>query len=205
MKKGFTLVEMLVVIGIISVLAAAAIGGFAGATKKAQIARGRELVSNVATALSAIYQETGRWPEALVDANGGDEYKLGKIAGAVLARKGVFSLSCQKNRETGKYELTGVDRFGVLDPWAEQTMRNDQNAGVGTRVPSGGTVGDHIVRFAIDVEGEGLVKATVCGKSITVRAQAIAWSCGPDGKFDSLDKMGRSDDIFSFREGQIVK
>ena len=42
MKKGFTLVEMLVVIGIISVLAAAAIGGFAGATKKAQIARGRE-------------------------------------------------------------------------------------------------------------------------------------------------------------------
>ena len=205
MKKGFTLVEMLVVIGIISVLAAAAIGGFAGATKKAQIARGRELVSNVATALSAIYQETGRWPEALVDANGGDEYKLGKIAGAVLARKEVFSLSCQKNKDTGKYELTGVDKFGVLDPWGQQTMRNDQNAGIGTRVPSGGTVGDHIVRFAIDVEGEGLVKATVCGKSITVRAQAIAWSCGPDGKFDSLDKMGRSDDIFSFREGQIVK
>ena len=65
--------------------------------------------------------------------------------------------------------------------------------------------GDHIIRFAIDVEGEGLVKATVCGQSITVRAQAIAWSCGPDGKFDGLDKMGRSDDIFSFREGQIVK
>ena len=205
MKKGSTLVEMLVVIGIIAVLAAAAIGGFAGATKKAQIARGRELVSNVATALSTIYQESGRWPQSLVDANGGDEYRLGKVAGAVLARKGVLSLSCQKNRETGAYELTGVDKFGVVDPWAQQTMRKDANAGIGTKVASGGTVGDHIIRFAIDVEGEGLVKATVCGQSITVRAQAIAWSCGPDGKFDGLDKMGRSDDIFSFREGQIVK
>ena len=150
MKKGFTLVEMLVVIGIIAVLAAAAIGGFAGATKKAQIARGRELVSNVATALSAIYQESGRWPQALVDANGADEYRLGNVAGAVLARKGVLSLSCQKNRETGAYELTGVDKFGVVDPWAQQTMRKDANAGIGTKVASGGTVGDHIGRGACE-------------------------------------------------------
>ena len=204
MKKGFTLVEMLVVIGIIVVLAGAAIGAFSGATKRAQVARGRELVSNVATALSTIYQQDGRWPKALVDANGADENRLGKEAGAVLARKGVLSLSYEKN-DSGHYTLVGVDRFGVVDPWAMQKLRNTDGASLGTKVPSGGTVADHIVRFAIDTEGAGLVRATVCGKSITVRAQAIAWSCGPDGKFDSLDNMGRSDDIFSFREGQIVK
>ena len=204
MKKGFTLVEMLVVIGIIVVLVAAAAGAFGGATKKAQMARGRELVSNVATALSSIYLQDGRWPKALVDANGHDEYRLGKTVGVVLARKGVMSLSYQKD-DSGRYELVGADRFGVADPWAQQTIRNVENASDGTRVASGGTVKDHIIRFAIDTEGLGQVKATVCGQSITVRAQAIAWSCGPDGKFDSLDKMGRSDDIFSFREGQIVK
>ena len=204
MKKGFTLVEMLVVIGIIAVLVGASIGAFSGVTKKAQIARGRELVSNVATALSTIYQQDGRWPTALVEANGGDEYRLGKEAGAVLARKGVLSLSYEKN-DAGRYTLTGTDRFGVVDPWAQQKLRNTDGASLGTKVPSGGTISDHIVRFAIDTEGVGLVKATVCGQSITVRAQAIVWSCGPDGKFDSLDKMGRSDDIFSFREGQIVK
>ena len=204
MKKGFTLIEMLVVIGIIAVLVAAAVGAFGGATKKAQIARGRELVSNVATALSTIYQQDGRWPKTLVDANGGDEYRLGKVAGAVLARKGVLSLSCQKD-DMGRYTLVGADRFGVADPWAQQTIRNNEKASGETKVASGGTINDHIIRFAIDTEGLGQVKATVCGRSITVRAQAIVWSCGPDGKFDDLDKMGRSDDIFSFREGQIVK
>ena len=59
MKRGFTLIEMLVVIGIIAVLAGASIGVFAKASKKAQLAKGRELVSNVATALATIYQQSG--------------------------------------------------------------------------------------------------------------------------------------------------
>lgn len=204
MKKGFTLVEMLAVIGIIAILSAAAIGSLGYATKKAQLAKGRELVSNVATALAVIYQQDGRWPQALVNANGGDEYRLGKVPGAVLARKGVLSLSYQKN-ESGQYVLSGLDRFGVADPWAQAAIKGRASASPGTPVASGGTVNDHIIRFAIDDEGIGITQATVCGKTIRVRASAIAWSTGPDGKFDSLDKMGRSDDIFSFREGQIVK
>jgi prepilin-type N-terminal cleavage/methylation domain-containing protein len=204
MKKGFTLVEMLAVIGIIAILSAAAIGSLGYATKKAQLAKGRELVSNVATALAVIYQEDGRWPAALVSANGKDEYRLGKVPGAVLARKGVLSLSYQKN-ESGQYVLSGLDKFGVADPWAQAAIKGRASASEGTRVASGGTVNDHIIRFAIDDEGTGITQATVCGKTIRVRAPAIAWSTGPDGKFDSLDNMGRSDDIFSFREGQIVK
>ena len=39
MKKGFTLIEILVVIAIIAVLMGVAIGGFSGATKAAERAR----------------------------------------------------------------------------------------------------------------------------------------------------------------------
>lgn len=204
MRRGFTLVEMLVVIGIIAIISAAAVGSYGYATKKAQIARGRELVSNVSTALISIFQERGRWPEVLVNANGADDYRLNARAGAVLARKNAMSLSCRED-DSGQYVLTGLDRLGVADPWAQATLRKKKNASLSTRVSTGGTVSDHIIRFAIDVDGIGITTANVCGKTIRVRASAIVWSCGPDGKFGSLDDMGRSDDIFSFREGQIIK
>ncbi len=202
MKRGFTLIEMLVVIGIIAVLAGASIGVFAKASKKAQLAKGRELVSNVATALATIYQQSGHWPEALVNANGQNDWKLGKEATLVLARKGVLSLSYKKNGD-GVYTLTGPDRFGIVDPWAYAVLKRDETLGKSASVPSGKTVDDHFLRFAIDVDGRGFTEATVCGKKISVRAPAIVWSTGPDGEFDDFDKIGRSDDIFSFRIGQV--
>ena len=198
-RSGFSLIEMLVVIGIISVLIAAAVVSFGGSTKKAEMAKGRELVSNVATALASIYQQGGRWPSALAKANGADENRLGRVPAFVLAQKGVLSLSHSKT------ELIGEDRYGVADPWAQRVLKNSSKAGLGTSVPSGGTVADHIVRFAIDVDGTGITSANVCGQQVKVRAPAIVWSTGPDGKFGKLDEMGRSDDIFSFRKGQIVK
>ena len=62
-KAGFTLMEMLVVIGIISVLMGVAVAGFGGMTKRAQRAKTQELVSNAATALTMIFQEKKSWPK----------------------------------------------------------------------------------------------------------------------------------------------
>ncbi len=200
MKKGFTLVEMLVVIGIIAILTAALVGSYAGATKKAQIAKGRELVSNVATALAAIFQQDGRWPSTLVDASSGD-FKLGPRPAAVLARKGVLSLSYDRDNN----KLTGIDEYGVLDPWGQQVLQGNAKANESSAVPSGGKVSDHILYFAIDDDGDGFTEATICGKAIKVRSPAIVWSTGPDGVFGKFEDMGRGDDIFSFRKAQIVE
>ena len=58
-RNAFTLVEMLVVIGIIAILTGASIGAFSKMTKTAERAKCQELVSNTATALTALYQQTG--------------------------------------------------------------------------------------------------------------------------------------------------
>lgn len=203
MKRGFTLVEMLVVIGIIAILAGALAAGYSGATKTAKKTRGQELVSNVATSLAAIYQQNGRWPKPLYDWNGKDGWRMGAVPGAMLARHGGFSLSYVN--ENGAYKLTGQDKCGVLDPWGQDVMKANKNATLSTKVPSGGKIEDHVVRYAIDTEGNGFVEAEVCGKRVKVRASAIAWCCGPDGVFQPYDQLGRSDDIVSFSMGQVVQ
>ena len=65
MKKGFTLIEMLVVIGIIAILIGASLAGYSSMVKTADKARCQELVSNVATALTMLFQNEGMWPKRL--------------------------------------------------------------------------------------------------------------------------------------------
>ena len=61
-RKGFTLVEMLVVMGIIAILSGALLAGFGQITKNAQRTRAQETVSNVATALNMLLQKKGGRP-----------------------------------------------------------------------------------------------------------------------------------------------
>ena len=66
-----------------------------------------------------------------------------------------------------------------------------------TKVPSGGTIQDHRLRFAIDDDLDGIVKASPEGyDSVRVRANAIVWCAGRDGKF------GTKDDLRSWAKGQ---
>ena len=56
-RAGFTLIEMLVVIGIITVLIGASLGGYTAMTRSAERAKCQELVANTATALTALFQQ----------------------------------------------------------------------------------------------------------------------------------------------------
>lgn len=71
------------------------------------------------------------------------------------------------------------------------------NVSLNEPVPGGGTIRDHVLRFSIDDDEDGLVKVSYeGGKSVTVRASAAVWCCGRDGKF------GTRDDIKSWAKGQ---
>ena len=64
-KTGFTLIEMLVVIGIIAVLMGSTVVGIGKMRKTAQKARTQETVSNAATALTIIFQKEMNWPKLI--------------------------------------------------------------------------------------------------------------------------------------------
>ena len=213
---------MLVVIGIIAVLIAASLGGYSFATKHAQQARGREIVSNTATALNSLFQRQNRWPPRLVQGAKAAEPQLTAEAGACLAVNNLMSLSYTTVEKDGErvYTLSGLDRCGIVDPWAMEVLKRlpPGNGGLNAKVPSGGEVRDHILYYAIDEDGDGITRATVGGTPLEIRGNAAVWSCGMDGvlspypyaggsggKGQQQKKSGRSDDIYSWSPHQVVR
>jgi prepilin-type N-terminal cleavage/methylation domain-containing protein len=212
MKKGFTLIEMLVVIGIIAVLVGASIGGFSAMTRTAEKAKCQELVSNVATALTVMFQQEGAWPRVLAQ-NGASDGRLDAKTAYALVAKGrtYLSLSHSGNK------LTGNDRFGVVSPWAATLLKRKGNAASLSDVvsvsPQGGqmTVQDHILHYALDMDGDGIIQgASVGNQVIDVRATAIVWCGGKDGfvvpypyaEGGGRANSGKNDDVYSWTPGQ---
>ena len=193
MKRGFSLIEMLVVIGILAVLIAASIGSYSAVQKSAERAAARDLVSQVAQAMKTMYEQNGgRWPlrMAAVGETGGElddlvsyQFVAGDVKYLTLSASG------------GK--LTGYDRFGILDPWGTKTIK---------RLGNGATLGDvqkHRLWFAVDADGDGIISgARVGGEAVDVRETAIVWCAGRDGKMEPYSKGRRGDDIYSWTDGQ---
>lgn len=200
MKKGLTLIEMLVVIGIIAVLVAAISGTYTSVTRAAQRTRCQELVSNTATALTAIFQEYGAWPRALRENGGGSDGLLDEIAALPLAKYMSLSVSSDGTR------LTGYDRLGIVSPWATAYIKSHgTSANLGSAMPGGGYLRDHILHYAIDLDGDGVIRgASVGGEPVDVRATAIVWCGGRDGKIEMYSTGMRKDDVHSWSFGQTV-
>ena len=206
-NKGFTLIEMLVVIGIIAILSGAMMMGFGRITKSAQRAKAVEAVSEAAQALAIMRQKNGNaWPEVILTYAGADGEGKGMVEDVAkkFAEKGLLSVSC-KDPSKGDYTPIGISRCGIVDPWAETVLKRGNQANKTTKVPSGGTVQSHIIYYSVDKDGDGFTEASVGGQPVKVRAEAIAWCAGADGVLASYADRGRSDDVYSWDKAKEKK
>ena len=213
-KSGFSLIEMLVVIGIIAVLSGALVVGMDRVRKTAQKSKAQEIVSNTATALGVIFQTEMGWPQLLLNYSG---RQLEATPSHVFVRFNLLGLaynSKQYDRSTRKgiIQLMGADRCGIVDPWAAAVLKRKQasseNADIGEKVPTGGTIRDHILWFAVDDDGDGITEVNIPGSPpIKVRAPACVWGAGADGKLGAYGKRDKAaaDDVYSWARGQEEK
>ena len=196
MKKGFTLVEMLVVLGIIAVLVGATVGAYSKMTGTAEKTKCQELVNNTATALTALFQQHGVWPKALIRNN---NQEAGLDATAAYPLKDYMSLTLSSDGS----KLAGLDKFGIVSPWATAHIkRRGSSASISDKVASG-TIQTHTLKYALDLDGDGIIEGVqVGGETVDIRATAAVWCCGKDGVLENYAQGLRKDDVYSWTKGQ---
>lgn len=204
-KRGFTLLELMVVIGIIATLMGVLISSFAGAGESAEKAKVQDLVLSVKAAMETVLNRNMAWPQAVISNN---NKQLDEDTAMVFVAEGLLGLATNKD----KNKLMGQDRCGVVDHWAAAALKRSASTSGGgdksLKVGSGarGTVEDHTLWYAVDTDGNGFTEISAKGiGSLKVRATVCVWAAGKDGEVADWKDAGRSDDVYSWTIDQVAQ
>src|SRR3569833_2525219 len=93
LQKGFTLIELMIVVAIIGILAAIAIPAYQDYTIRAQVTEGLNLAAPAKASVADVYANTGNWPADNTAAGlGADTSITGKYVQSVNVTGGVITI-----------------------------------------------------------------------------------------------------------------
>ena len=121
MQKGFTLIELMIVVAIIAILAAIAIPAYQDYTIRAQVTDGLSLASGSKTAVAEYYQNRGSYPGSNADAGVATAVSIrGQfVSSTTVAANGVINVLYGYNVNTkisgSTVLLTPSDRGGSME------------------------------------------------------------------------------------------
>ena len=172
-RAGFTLVEMLVVIGIIGILAGSLVGTVVHLQKIAKKVKAQDSISDAKIALNCYLQQEGEWHELMLQA-------------LVMNRDVCVELRNKQTIDYAPESGLGLDRFGILDSWGRDSLRRSHSITSGSQAGDDGIrISDRLLQFRLDENYDGYVDQTEGSpKGVKVRANVIIWSRGPDGQDD---------------------
>jgi len=109
-QKGFTLIELMIVVAIIGILAAIAIPAYQDYTIRAQVTEGLNLMSDMKAGVAEWYAQEGAWPSSLIQLgiSGGASSKTGKYVSSVGMNTGtlIATFGIQANKNIADKALT---------------------------------------------------------------------------------------------------
>ena len=121
LQKGFTLIELMIVVAIIGILAAIAIPAYQDYTIRAQVSEGLSLASDIKAGVAEYMAQTGDWPADLAEAGPWlgrrADRQVGPLCRVARRRPTARSRSCTARTSTRR------SRADPVDPAARQRER----------------------------------------------------------------------------------